>query len=134
MVAALRRRGATITVLGIALGPPGNLIDVQPVCGCDACDDWSDHLLASIDTTVTEIVAGPFVMLRGGAGGCLVRRWLRKGASWQADWGPLTGSSSSDKGGLDHEHAMELCRRLAAGEDVRLPRGTQAYVSASWLT
>lgn len=69
--------------------------------------------------TIGQLVGGPFVALRG------------KG--WHAQWHPDGGSSSGTGRGPDHARMMELCRRLAGGENVRLPKRAEAFLSRPWL-
>jgi hypothetical protein len=95
-----------------------------PDCGCDACDSGSADLLDAIDETIGYLVGGPFVMLRG--------------PGWYVRWHPEGRSSGSTSlGGTgpvpDHGPLIELCRRLARGEDVRLPDRTDAFVGRPWL-
>jgi hypothetical protein len=90
-----------------------------PDCGCDACDFGSGDLLRAIDETIGHVVGGPFVALRG--------------KECQAQWYP-DGDSSGGTGRVpDLDQVMQLCRRLAGGEDVRLPRGAEAFVGRPWL-
>lgn len=109
----------TLAVLHLAIVEPTISLEFHPTCGCDACDSGSQELLRAIDEPVTAVVGGPFVALRG-------RRW-------QTDWHPGGGSSQSSVRRFDHDTMLGLCRRLAAGEDVRLPRGTRSFVGRSWL-
>jgi hypothetical protein len=128
-----------LALLQVSVVRPGIALATQPECGCDACDSGSRDLLDAIDRAVGSVVGGPFVALRG--------------RGWQAQWHPDGGSSAGtrmrmpDSGrwhgqwlrggrrrGPDHAHVMELCRRLADGQEVRLPRGTEVFVGRSWLT
>lgn len=114
-------RGAdTVPVLHIAAAEPNLEITAQPDCGCDACDCGSEDLLRAIDEAIRPVIDGPIALLRG--------------PGWKASWHPGGGSSGGSGRGPDHAKLMELCRRLAAGEVVRLPRKTQAWVGQSWLT
>ena len=106
----------TLAVLRVAVARPDLVTAVLPDCGCDACDWGSADLLDAIDNAVITVIGGPFVMLRG--------------PEWHAQWHPGGGSSG---GGADHTAVMDLCRRLADGEDVRLPDGTEALVGHPWL-
>lgn len=108
-----------LAVLHLAIVEPTVSLELHPDCGCDACDTGSQDLLRAIDEALMAVVGGPFVTLRG--------------RGWQADWHPGGGSSRSTGRGLDHDTLMDLCRRLAAGEDVRLPRGTRSFVGQSWF-
>jgi hypothetical protein len=109
----------TLAVLHISVFEPAFALEVLPDCGCDACDGGSADLLRAIDETIGHVVGGPFVLLRA--------------KSWYAQWHPEGGSSGGTRRGVNHARAMELCRRLAAGKDVRLPRGVAAFVGRSWL-
>lgn len=73
-----------------------------------------------LDEEYTRVVGGPLVVLRGDR--------------WHARWHPDGGGSGGTGNGPDHDSAMDLCRRLAAGEQVRLPDGVAAAVGRSWLT
>jgi hypothetical protein len=109
-----------LAVLHIGVVEPGIALEVLPDCGCDACDLGSDDLLQAIDQTIGNVLGGPFVALRGNG--------------WQALWHPDGGSSGGTEGSPDHTFLMELCRRLATGEDVQLPGDTQAFVGRPWLS
>lgn len=111
----------TLAFLQISVIEPAVAVERLPDCGCDACDSGSADLLRAIDKTIGHIVTGPFVVLRG------------KG--WRAQWHPEGGSSNGPRRRpVDHAQAMELCRRLAEGEDdVRLPKRVAAFVGRSWL-
>ncbi|MGS2618059.1 DUF6226 family protein [Micromonospora sp. LZ34] len=110
---------ASQAVLHISVVRPEIALAMLPDCGCDACDWGSDDLLRAIDQTIGNVVGGPFVALRG------------KG--WHARWHPDGGSSGGLGRGPDHAQLMELCRRLAGGEDIRLPNGAEAFVGRTWL-
>lgn len=110
---------ATLAVLEIAVVRPDITVETLPDCGCDACDTGSDNLLDAIDAAIGHVVEGPFVVLRA--------------KKWRAQWHPEGGGSSSDGRGPDFATVMGLCRRLAEGEPVRLPRSTEALVGHSWL-
>lgn len=110
---------ATMAVLHIAVAEPRVTVAAQPDCGCDACDSGSADLLRAIDDTIREVVGGPFVALRG------------KG--WEATWHPGGGSGGGTRRMPDFDTMMEVCRQLAAGEHVRLPRGTRAFVGQAWF-
>ena len=109
----------TLAVLHIAVVRPDVVVERQPDCGCDACDSGSGDLLEAVDATVRHVVGGPFVVLRG--------------ERWRAEWHPDGGSAGGDGRGPDFRMVMDLCRRLAEGETVRLPRNTEAFVGRSWL-
>jgi len=110
---------ATLAVLHISVVRPGVALEMLPDCGSDACDCGSDDPLRAIDQTIGAVVGGPLVALRG------------KG--WQAQWHLDGGSSGSMRRGPDHAQVMELCRRLAGGEEIRLPNGVEAFVGHPWL-
>jgi hypothetical protein len=114
-----------LAVLHIGVAEPRVAVAALPDCGCDACDSGSADLLEAIDETIGHLVGGPFVMLRG--------------PGWYAQWHPDGGSSgstgSTGTGPVpDHRQLMELCGRLARGEDVGLPDRTDALVGRPWLT
>lgn len=110
---------APLAVLHVSVARPEVAVTMQPYCGCDACDTGSDDLLDAVDQAIGSVVGGPYVALRG--------------AGWHAQWHSEGGSSGGDERAVDHNGVMELCRRLAAGQDVRLPEGTEAYVGRGWL-
>lgn len=107
-----------LPVLHISVARPDVALTMQPFCGCDACDSGSDDLLHTVDEAIGQVVDGPFVTLRG--------------AGWHANWSPGGGSAGSTALDLDFSELMELCRRLAGGEDVR-PPGTEAFVGHPWF-
>lgn len=114
----------TLPVLRIAVSQPDLLLDVQPDCGCDACDSGARDLLDAVDQVIRRVVEGPLVMLRG--------------EGWGADWSPDRASSHGLGRGMfgrrmDHQDAIRLCQRLAAGVAVRLPDRVQAFVGQPWL-
>lgn len=112
--------GASLAVLHISVVRPEVALQMLPDCGCDACDWGSDDLLGAIDETIGRVVGGPLVVMRG--------------EGWHAQWHPDGGGSGgAGRRRRDHAHLMELCRRLAGGEDVRLPRDAEAFVGHSWL-
>ena len=111
---------ATLAVLDIGVGDPGAVVGSMPDCGCDACDSGSLDLFDAIDSTVGQVVGGPFVVLQS--------------KKWRAQWHPEGGSAFNHSRGPDFENVMNLCRRLAEGQAVRLPRHTEALVGRSWLT
>lgn len=115
----LERDAPPLAVLHISVVQPDVALAMLPDCGCDACDYGSADLLDAVDQMIRAVVGGPFVVLRG--------------RGWQAYWHPEGGSSGGIGAGPDHRQTMELCRRLAAGQDVRLPAGVEAAVGKSWL-
>jgi hypothetical protein len=110
---------ASLAVLHISVVRPEVALEMLPDCGCDACDSGSQDLLGAIDETIGHVVGGPVVALRGNG--------------WHAQWHPGGGSSGGTGPGPDHRQVMELCRRLAGGQDIRLPKGTEAFVGRPWL-
>lgn len=109
----------TLAVLTIAVAHPEIGVETQPDCGCDACDSGSSDLLEAVDAAVRHIVGGPFVVLCG--------------KKWHAQWHPEGGSAGATGHGPDFRLLMELCRRLAEGETVRLPKNTEAFVGQPWI-
>ena len=114
----------TLPVVRIAVERPDLQVEAQPDCGCDACDSGSLDLLDAVDRAIRRVVEGPLVVLRGDG--------------WAADWSPGCASSHGLgsgilRRGMDHEDAIRLCERLAAGDAVRLPDRTEAFVGRSWL-
>jgi hypothetical protein len=117
--AQLSGLAGSLAVLHIGVVRPEVALEMLPDCGCDACDSGSADLLRAIDETIGHVVGGPLVVLRGDG--------------WHAQWHPDGGASGGVGSGPDHAQVMEWCRRLAAGEDVRLPEDAAAYVGRSWL-
>ncbi|MFB9908936.1 DUF6226 family protein [Allokutzneria oryzae] len=117
--APLSEGEGTLAVLHISVAQPEIAVAMLPDCGCDACDWGSADLLTAIDQKIGTLVGGPFVALRG--------------RGWHARWHPGGGSSGGTAPRQDHAQLMELCRRLAGGEDVRLPDGAEVFVGRSWL-
>ncbi|GEN79805.1 DUF6226 family protein [Actinotalea fermentans] len=111
---------APLPVLVLAVARTDVTLAQWPDCGCDACDSGSADLLEAVDGSVREVVGGPCVVLQG--------------PGWGGRWVPNGGSAYS-RGAERHEFRalMEVCRRLAAGEDVAPPDGTKAFVGRSWL-
>jgi hypothetical protein len=110
---------ATLAVLHVAVVRPDVVVERQPDCGCDACDSGSGDLLEAVDATVRHVVGGPFVVLRN--------------ARWHAEWHPEGGSAGGAARRPDFRAVLDLCRRLAEGETVRLPPDTEAFVGRSWI-
>jgi hypothetical protein len=117
--ARIRQGEAVLPVLHISVDRPEISVTMLPDCGCDACDSGSEDLLQAIDETIISIVGGTSVVLRG--------------KNWQALWWPSGGSSMSGRRAPSHQQAMEWSRRLASGQHVRLPRGTEALVGHAWF-
>ena len=109
---------APLAVLDIAVVRTDVLVDGVPDCGCDACDSGSADLLHCIDVAVRRVVGGTYVLLRADG--------------WRAAWYPDGGEAGGQRHVLDFRVAMDLCRALAAGEDVPLPRGVEAFVALPW--
>jgi hypothetical protein len=107
-------------VLTISIARPDVALDMQPDCGCDACDSGSADLLHAVDQTIEEVVGGPYAALLG--------------AGWHAHWRPDGGGSGS-RGPRRHDHRAlrDMCRRLAAGERVELPEDAEAFVGRAWI-
>ena len=115
----LTEEEGSLPVLRIGVGRPEIVVQSLPDCGCDACDSGSEDLLTTIDETVARIVGGPFVVLRG--------------PGWQAVWSPDGSSVGGTPGAPDFHDITERCRRLAGGETVELPPGTEAFVGRAWF-
>ena len=115
----LRESADALPVLHICVVTPEITMERVPDCGCDACDSGSAELVRTVDEAIGHVVGGSFVVLRSNG--------------WQAQWHPGGGSSGGTKRGLDHHRAMELSRRLANGEQVRLPKNLTTFVGHSWL-
>jgi hypothetical protein len=109
----------SLAVLHVSVVRPQVAVAVLPDCGCDACDFGSDDLLQAVDEAIATVVGGPFVVLQG--------------SGWHALWHPDGGSSGGTGRVPDHRGLMELCRRLAGGERVRIPAASTAYVGRGWL-
>ena len=110
---------SVLPYLVVAVGHVDVLVDQQPYCGCDACDDGSARLLGEIDEAVLPIVSGPSVVLRH--------------PDWHARWhtdGARVGRGSGSPG---LHTTSRWCRELHAGGQPQLPEGTTAYVGSSWL-
>ena len=118
--APLSGREGSLAVLHVSVVAPEVCVAMLPDCGCDACDSGSDDLLGTIDEVIGHVVAGPFVVLRG--------------HRWDAQWYPDGGRSGGAGSGPNHARMMDLCSRLASGEDVRIPKDAVAFVGHSWLT
>ena len=108
--------GAPLPVLDVAVTHPDTVVADHPDCGCDACDSGSRDLLEAVDSSIRQVVGGPFVVLRH--------------RGWTAHWGP---EGAGLAGEVDADEVWGLCRALAAGQSPTLPRGTAAFVGTSWL-
>jgi hypothetical protein len=67
------------TTVYVGAGEPAVLALLTPGCGCDACDDGSDHLLREVDKHLLSIVNGDFVHLVRGR-----NTVMSTGAGWSA--------------------------------------------------
>jgi hypothetical protein len=117
--APVREGGGVLPVLQVSVVRPEIPVLTVPDCGCDACDSGSQDLLDAIDDAILRIVGGTSVVLCG--------------RGWQAQWWPAGGSSHAGRRAPGHDQLMQWCRRLASGQHVRLPRGTEAYIGRTWL-
>ncbi len=108
--------GSPLPVLDVAVARPDIVVADHPDCGCDACDSGSRDLLEAVDSSIRQVVGGPFVMLRHRA--------------WTAHWSP---EGAGLAGEVDADEVWGLCRALAAGQSPTLPHGTAAFVGMSWL-
>lgn len=116
----VRGQPGSLAALHVCVVRPDVVREIWPDCGCDACDSGSADLLRAVDESVGQVVGGPSVVLRH--------------ATWHATWyGGRGGSGGTGRRIVNHRSVMELCRRLAAGETVQLPRGVQAWVGRPWL-
>lgn len=114
--------GRSLPSLGIAVVRPDLVVELQPDCGCDACDFGSEDLLGAVDAAIRRVVGGPFVLLRNDA--------------WSAQWyveGFEHGGNVRGRAVPDFHVVKDLCRRLAEGEPVELPADTEAHVGRSWI-
>jgi hypothetical protein len=69
----------------VAYGHPRVVLASQPVCGCDACDDGSDALIAAIDEAIESVVRGAVLMEQGKRG---VRVVTMRGEAMSVDLDP----------------------------------------------
>lgn len=107
-----------LPVLEVAVVRPDVVVERVPVCACDACDPGSAALLEEVDQAIGHVVAGETVVLRH-------PRWS---ATWQPGGAGLSGGGRR----MRFDRAMELCRRVHAGEKVRLPWRAEAFAGAPW--
>ncbi|KRF16499.1 hypothetical protein ASG90_09390 [Nocardioides sp. Soil797] len=107
--------GESQASLSVAVADARHVVEELPQCGCDACDDGSEHLLEAIDEAILSVVGGTFVMLQGDG--------------WQAQLHDLGESSTN----TDHDKAMQICHRLATGQSVALREDTDTLVGHSWF-
>jgi len=116
----LVERDLPLAAVDIAIAAPDLIVDREPDCGCDACDSGSDLLLEAIDQTISQVVRGPYVVLRG--------------PGWQSQWHPDGGGAGGEgRPRPDFGTLMDLSRRLAAGDRVDLPAHTDVLVGQSWI-
>lgn len=126
--------------LRVAWGTPDVVLEVQPDCGCDACDTGSADLLEAVDDTICNALTDTVRLAgrRRGPGRGRERDWH---LLWHAD-GSAQGSGEMPGGrGLrrrqrDRDAWWRMnaaCERLARGEEVELPRGTQVTVGRAWF-
>ena len=115
----LLERDAPLAVLHISAVRPDIALAMLPDCGCDACGSGSEDLIEAIDEAITRAVKGPLVLLRG--------------KRWHAEGHPDGSSSGREGRGPDHREMAEWCRRIAAGERVRLPRDAEIFVGWPWF-
>lgn len=113
-----RESGPPLPVLDVALDRPDFVVGGWPDCGCDACDTGSADLLEAVDDSVLSVVTGPYAMLRG--------------HGWTAEWHP-DGGGAGGGGPTNLDRKVSLAERVAHGEDVVLPAGTEVVVSRGWL-
>lgn len=111
-----------LPVLTLALADPDTVLASPPDCGCDACDDGSEALLNAVDEVFVEMLTGPVVVLRAAD------------RSWDALWSSERQQAAGhpDIPGTFRD-LMRTCERIAAGERVALPAGTQVSTSQPWL-
>ncbi|MFI0238727.1 DUF6226 family protein [Streptomyces sp. NPDC016845] len=105
--------GVPRTALVVGAGEPAVRVGQLPDCGCDACDDGSDSLLAAVDELVTAVVTGAFVHVDAGRGREIV-------ATGEDDW------SASD---WDDER-FPVAETLAAARAGRSPH--EVVLGAPW--
>ncbi len=126
--------------LRIAWGTTDVVLDVQPDCGCDACDCGSADLLEAVDDTVRSALVDTvrLVGVRRGPGRSAQRDWQ---LTWHAD-GNAQGSGTFPGGRGLRRHQRDrdawrrmnaACERIARGEEPDLPRGTQVTVGRAWF-
>lgn len=109
-------------VLTLALDDRSAVLDEQPHCGCDACDDGSEALLRVVDQVFVEMLTSPVVVLHG------------PGRSWDARWSAEDQRATGTPGvPMAFGELMRACQRIAAGDEVTLPPGTKVWASQPWL-
>lgn len=62
------------TFVQVGVGEPVEVLERQPYCGCDACDDGSERLLAAVDDAFVLVLSGGVYVVR--ERGKVVRRSL----------------------------------------------------------
>ena len=98
--------GPDDNLVTISAGQPAVPLATVPACGCDACDDGSEHLLTELDEHVLGVVTGDFVHVS-------TPRLTAFGDSrgWQANAADGSDDSSDDSDGLGHvEQLLEDAR------------------------
>lgn len=102
--------GASENLVAIGAGEPAGLLDPGlPDCGCDACDDGSQSLLAALDQAVLVVLGGGVLQVRSGD-----REVTRTFDGW-------SGSGSLERGAPE---------RWLAGDH---PPGAAVLAGAPWL-
>lgn len=104
--------GVEDAVVTLAVGEPPVSIGMEPSCGCDACDDGSDRLLAAIDERFTAIVDGSLL--------------YAEGTGWTLIVGDDGWSGSSS--GARSPDFEALLQRARAGESI----GHRTITGAPW--
>jgi hypothetical protein len=92
--------GVPEAVVTVGAGRPAAIVDRQPACGCDACDDGSDALLGAVDAAVLDVVAGTFVRVVAPWGLVTGRR-----NGWSLDPAPQQGIARDVDGVLAEARA-----------------------------
>ena len=81
------------TFVQVGIGDPVEVLERQPVCGCDACDDGSAALVEAIDNAFVLALSGGVHAVRDGAN--VVRRsldgWGSSGTLRRRRAGPVAG-------------------------------------------
>lgn len=96
------------TFVQVGVGEPVEVLERQPYCGCDACDDGSERLLAAVDDAFVLVLSGGVYVVR--ERGKVVRRSLD---GWSGT-GDLSGGEAEHW--LAEAAAGELADGVVAGE------------------